>query len=71
MPAVVTLTGKAGPGGSVTAKPFDNVNDLLIETNKGLITLYRPGETIQPIDINAATTVVATKTGTNWAITIS
>lgn len=71
MPATVTITGKAGAGLSITAKPFTDVNEILIDATKNMITLFRAGETVSPIDVGPATVVTATKSGNNWTLVIS
>ena len=71
MPGTVTLTGTAGPGLTVAATPFTGVSQVLIDFDKNMITLFRPGETLSPIAVAAATTVTATKSGNNWTLTIS
>lgn len=71
MPGTVTLTGTAGAGLAVTAVPFTNVDSVLIDFNKNMVTLFRAGETVSPISVAAATTVTATKSGNNWSLTIS
>ena len=71
MAATVTLTGTAGPQLTVAAAVFTEVNSILIDTNQNLITLYKSGQIIQPISVAAAATVTATKSGSNWTLTIS
>lgn len=71
MPGTVTLTGTAGAGLAVTAVAFPNVDSVLIDFNKNLITMFKPGETVSPIAVAAAGTVVATKVGNLWTLTIS
>jgi hypothetical protein len=71
MSGVVTLTGTTGSGNTMTAKAFTNVSKVEIDMNANMITLFTPGETVSPISVAAATTVTATKSGTNWTLTIS
>lgn len=71
MPGTVTLTGKAGAGLSITAKAFSDTSQVLIDFDKNMITLFRPGETVSPIDVGPATTVTATKSGNIWTLVIS
>lgn len=71
MSGTVTLTGTAGAGLTVAATPFTGVNEVLIDFNKNLVTLFRSGETVSPISVADATTVTATKTGNTWSLTIS
>lgn len=71
MPAIVTITGKTGVALSMTAKSFAEVREAHIHFDKNMITLERGGEIVSPIDIGPATTVVATKVGNVWSLTIS
>jgi hypothetical protein len=71
MPATVTLTGTNGPAIAVTAVPFTDVSQVVIDFNKNMIQMTKSGEQPTPISIAAATTVTATKTGNLWTLTIS
>jgi hypothetical protein len=72
MPATVTVTGTAGPGLTVAAVQFTNVNSFNIDTVANMITMIlATGVVVPPISINAATTVTATKSGNLWTLTIS
>lgn len=72
MAATVTVTGKTGPGSTITAGVYTNVTNIGINASNNVLMLLINGE--QPareIDINAATTVTATKSGLTWTVTIS
>lgn len=71
MPGTVTVTGKAGAGLTVAAAVFTDVTSFLIEFDKNMITIFKSGQTISPIAVDAAATVTATKAGNLWTITIS
>jgi hypothetical protein len=71
MSATVTLTGTAGVARTLTAAVFTEVNQILLDANGNMITLYKGGSTVGPISIAAATTVTATKSGSTWTLTIS
>lgn len=71
MAGTVTLTGTAGAGAAVTAIPFTNVQTVLIDMDKNMITMVKDSVTISPISVAAATTVTATKSGNAWTLTIS
>lgn len=68
----VTLTGKAGPGKSLTGTVFDNVQSILIDAEKNLVTLFLSnGDTISPISVDEVDTVAGTKSGNTWTLTLS
>ena len=71
MSATLTLTGKAGPGNTLTAAVFTNVTEFTVETENGTIRFNDANGLFRTVDISAATTVTATKTGTTWTLTIS
>ena len=71
MAGTVTLTGTAGPANTVSAVPFTDVSEVHLDMNKNMIQLVQGSIVRSPISIGAATTVVATKSGSNWTLTIS
>lgn len=71
MAATVTVTAKAGPALTLTARSFTEVTSVLLDTAGSMITLFQPGATVGPLDIGAATTVTATKSANAWTLTIS
>lgn len=71
MAATVTLTGTSGTGLAVTALQFVGVNSIQIDTVNNMINLLQGSVPIPGISVAAATTVTATKSGSNWTLTIS
>lgn len=71
MSATVTVTGVAGPEVTVSAVVFNGVTSFFIDCVNNLIQMQQGSVTIQPISINAATTVTATKSGATWTLVIS
>lgn len=70
MPATVTVTGKVGPGLTVTAGVFTGVTNININTVNNMLQ-FTQDAVVKEIDVNAAATVTATKSGTTWTLTIS
>lgn len=71
MAATVTVTGTAGAGATVSAVVFTGITSFQVDTVNNLIQMQQGSLTIQPISVNAATTVTATKSGATWTLTIS
>lgn len=72
--ASVTVTGKAGPGITVTAKTFTGVQRYVVDVGKGILTLFYSSDNdgpTQEFDINAATTMTVTISSGNQTVTIS
>jgi hypothetical protein len=70
MPATVTVTGKAGPGNTVTAEVFENVTNFSFATENNILTIVQGAKTLA-FDINDATTITATKSGTTYTLVVS
>ncbi len=70
MPATLTLTGKGGPGLSLTSGVFTGVTQFTVDTEKSMIYFTQSGAN-RDVSIVDATTVTATKSGTTWTLTIS
>lgn len=70
MPATLTVTGKVGPGNTVTAGVFTGVTNININTVNNMLQ-FTQDAVVKEIDVNAADTVTATKSGTTWTLTIS
>lgn len=72
MAGTVTVTGKAGPGLTITAQVFSNVVSLSFDMTTNVITIVQsdPNRTLQ-ISIEAAATITATKSGSTYTVTIS
>lgn len=68
--ATVTVTGKYGPGFTATSTVISNVLSVRFDVANGMLFIETATRTLE-YDINAATTVTCTVTGTNYAFTIS
>ena len=71
MATTVTVTGTAGPGGTVTAQVFTDVLTFIVDSTTNMLQMTFSGKGPLFISVNAATTVTATKSGTTWTLTIS
>lgn len=77
MAATVTVTGTAGAGVVLTAKVFTDVKwvrfgcDTEIPSDTNILTLGLANGQVMNVDISAATTITATKTGSTYTFTIS
>lgn len=72
MSATLTITGKVGPAITMTATVFSNVISFTIDTVNNVLAITQTGTSrITHVDINAQTTVTATKSGATWTLTIS
>ena len=72
MGATITVTGKAGPAIALTAIVITLVASFAIDCTTNILTyvLASSGFTNQ-VDISAATTITATKSGSTYTLTIS
>lgn len=70
MASTATVTGKTGPGGTLTAAVFNNVTSFKIETDSEMLELVTDGRILQ-VDISAATTITCTVSGNTYTLTIS
>lgn len=72
MAATVTATGSVGPGLTLTAGVFTDISECTFGTANNILTLYQSttGKFIN-VDISAATTITATKSGSTYTFTIS
>lgn len=71
MPSTATITGKAGPGLTLTAQVFTGVTSFSINTDSEILEMVSNGRTLQ-IDISAATTLTLTVIApNNYTLTIS
>jgi len=68
----VTVTGKVGPGLTLTAGVFTNVSDLHFNFANELvqITQTEPNK-ITDVDVTAATTITMTVSGATYTVSIS
>lgn len=70
MPSTATVTGKVGPGSTLTAGVFQVVS-FQVETESEILTLVTTDRRTLQIDIAAATTITCTVSGNNYTLTIS
>lgn len=68
--STVTVTGKAGPGVTVTAQTFTGVDSFSIECENEILVINQGG-TITKIAISSATTITCTVSGNTYTLTIS
>lgn len=74
MPGTATITGKVGPGNTLTTQVFNNVSFFSVDTANEVLTLtYNngPGQTTILIDVSAATTWTLTVSGNTYTLTVS
>lgn len=70
MSASITVTGKAGPGNTVTAEEFTGCSDFTINPDAGMLSFTQDG-VVKHIAIDEATTMTVTISGTLYTVTIS
>jgi len=67
-----TVTGKVGPGSTLTAGVFTNVVDVDFKLSQQLLTLTQSvPNRILDIDISAATTITMTVSSGVYTVTVS
>jgi hypothetical protein len=71
MSLALTITGKAGPGNTVTAAVYSNLTRLVINPDTNVIEFTDANGLDHQISVDAATTVTSTKSGTAWTLVIS
>jgi len=72
MAATATVTGKVGPGNTLTAAVFQQVAQVQFDCVGNILTLIDVnGSVVHQIDVNAATTITATKSGSTYTFTVS
>lgn len=74
MPSTATVTGKVGPGVTLTTVVFQNVKFFSIDTdNEVLDIVYNNGDGQRrtQVDIAADTTITCTVSGNTYTLTIS
>jgi hypothetical protein len=72
--STVTVTGKIGPGNTVTSLVFSGVINFSIDTVNEVIEityLVNNERKIQQVEITSATTITCTVSGNNYTLTIS
>lgn len=74
MAGTATITGKVGPGSTVTAQVYNNVKFFSIDTDNEILEIRfsdaNGPRTIQ-VDIAADTTITCTVSGSTYTLTIS
>lgn len=70
MAATVTVTGKVGPGSTITAQVFSNVSAFSIDCIANVISIII-NDLVSNIGITSANTITATKSGSTYTLTIS
>lgn len=71
MSATVTATGYTGAGVTLTAGVFNDIIEVDFDVVKNLLTLKTEAGQYHYIDISAATTITATKSGSTYTFTVS
>ena len=71
MASQVTVTGKAGPGITVTAQVFSNISAFGVDTNVNILSITDAAGFVNKIGITAATTFTVTKSGSNYTVAVS
>lgn len=70
MPATLTVTGKVGPALTLTAGVFTSVTSFSINCSTNILA-FTQDSVVREVDITAATTITATKSGSTYTLTIS
>lgn len=74
MPSTATITGKVGPGSTITAQVYNNVTFFSIDTNNEILEIAYTdanGPRRVQIDIAADTTITCTVSGSTYTLSIS
>lgn len=72
MYANVTVTGKSGPGLTVTAIPVLNVHNIQFDLNAQVLLLFQNGTpSPKQFDLNATTTVTCTISGGVYTVAVA
>lgn len=71
MPATLTITSKVGPAITMTAGVFTAVSAFSVDCSSNILSFTKSDGNICIVDITAATTITATKSGSTYALTIS
>lgn len=75
MPVNATITAKTGPDRQVTAGVFNGANGVLILPDRKILQLFIGGDTNSPpmkeFDLQAATTITITLSGSTYTLTVS
>ncbi len=71
MPGQATVTGKIGPGVTLTAQVIPNLASYTFDTQAKILTIVQQSGVITQIDVSAATTFTDVITAGSHAITVS
>lgn len=71
MPDQITVTGKVGPGLTLTAGVFTNVTRFEVDTVNGVLSAYCDQGSPRIVSIGAASTFTVTLSSNNYTIVIS
>lgn len=71
MSLALTVTGKSGPGNTLTAAVFSQLTRLVINPNTNIIEFTDAEGYEHQVSVDSATTVTSTKSGTTWTLVIS
>lgn len=71
MSATLTVTGKTGADLTMTAQVFSNVSSFAFDCIKNLLSFTDVSGHVTDVDVNAATTITATKSGSTYTLTVS
>lgn len=69
--ASVTITGKAGPGLTVTAQTYTGVTDVAFNVSRSEVTLVLSSGAILTIAVATTLTVTVTVSSGNYTVTIA
>lgn len=70
MPSTATITAKAGAGVTVTAQALTGVQYFSLDTSVSILTIKCDQGLLQ-YSVNSSTTFTLTKSGSNYALTVS
>ena len=75
MPVNLTITAKTGPDRTNTAAVFNGGTGLLLLPDRKILQFFTGGDTNSPpakeFDMNAATTMTVTISGSTYAVTVT
>ena len=71
MSLALTVTGKSGPGNTLTAAVFSGLTRLVINPDTNVVEFTDSSGYDHQVAVDDATTVTATKSGTTWTLVIS
>jgi len=66
----VTVTGKNGPGLSVTTAVIAGLSEVRINTDQMTLQMFKGGQALDAIDLTTATTLTGTIAGSTSTVTV-